>query len=110
MKNLYFILLSLFSLIYVVSIVKKKKFSIKESFWWVVLAIVMLLLAIFPHSIDFFAKKLNISYPPSLLFVICILFLIFMNFRDSKRISDLQMKVVDLEQELAVLKEKVNRK
>ena len=110
MKNLYFILFTLFFLIYVVRIVKKKKFSIKESFWWVFLAVIMLLLSIFPHSIDFFAKMLNISYPPSLLFVLCILFLIFMNFKDSRRISELQLKIVDLEQELAILKEKVNRK
>ena len=68
------------------------------------------LLSLFPYSIDFFAKKLNISYPPSLLFVLCIVFLIFINFRNSKRIVELQLKVVDLGQELAIIKEKVNRK
>ena len=110
MKNIYFIVASILSFIYVISIVKKKKFSIKESFWWVFLSVVMILLSIFPHSIDWFAEKLNISYPPSLLFVFCIIFLIFVNFRDSRRISELQLKVTDLSQELAVLKEKVNRK
>ena len=70
----------------------------------------MLLLSLFPYSIDFFAKKLNISYPPSLLFVLCIVFLIFINFRNSKRIVELQLRVVDLGQELAIIKEKVNRK
>lgn len=110
MKNLYFIILSLFAFCYVIKIVKEKKFSIKESFWWVILSIVMLLLSIFPYSIDWFAAKLGVSYSPSLLFVICIVFLIFMNFKDSRRISELQLKMIDLEQELAVLKEKVNRK
>ena len=79
MNNIYFILISIIVLLYVVNVVRKKQFSIKESFWWVLSAIVMLLLSIFPYSIDWFAKKLNISYPPSLLFVICIIFLLFIN-------------------------------
>ena len=91
MNNIYFIIICIFILLYVVNSVRKKTFSIKESFWWFVGAIVMLFLAIFPYSIDWFAKKLNISYPPSLLFIIGIVFLLFQNFRDSKRISELQM-------------------
>lgn len=110
MNRLYFIILSIIVVLYVVNIVRKKKFSIKESFWWVVASIVMLLLSIFPYSIDWFAKKLGISYPPSLLFVLCIIFLLFINFRNSKRISELQIKVVELGQEMAIVKEKANRK
>ncbi len=56
MKNIYFIIISLFLLFYVVHIVKKGKLSIKESFWWVVGAIVALILSIFPQSIDVIAK------------------------------------------------------
>lgn len=110
MNNIYFIVLAVIVLFYVINIVRKKKFSIKESFWWIVASLVMLVLAIFPYSIDWFAKKLNISYPPSLLFVACIVFLLFINFRDSRKISELQMKVVELGQELAIIKEKVNKK
>lgn len=110
MNNVYFIIISGFTLIYVIHSVKEKKFTIKESFWWFFLGVIMLLLSIFPRSIDYFAKKLNITYPPSLLFILCNVFLLFINFRNSKKISDLQLKVIDLSQELAVLKEKVNRK
>ncbi len=107
MNNTYFIILSIIVVLYVMNIVRKKKFSIKESFWWFIASVLMLILSIFPYSIDFFAKLLGITYPPSLLFVLCILFLLFMNFRDSKRISELQAKVVELGQELAIVKEKV---
>lgn len=107
MNNIYFVIISVIVLLYVVNIVRKKQFSIKESFWWFIGAIVMLILSIFPYSIDYFAKELNIHYSPSLLFVICIVFLLFINFRNSKRISELQMKVVELGQELAIVKEKV---
>ena len=109
MKNSYFIILSIIVILYVINIVRKRKFSIKESFWWFFASIIMLLLSIFPHSIDWFAMKIGVSYPPSLFFVLCIVFLLFINFRDSKRISELQVKVVELGQELAIVKEKVNR-
>ena len=109
MNRCYFIVLSIIVILYVIHIVRKGKFSIKESFWWVFASIVMLLLSIFPYSIDWFAKKIGVDYPPSLLFVLCIIFLMFINFRNSKRLSELQMKVIELGQELAIVKEKVNR-
>ena len=110
MNNIYFIVLSIIILIYVVNIVRKKKFSIKESFWWMVAVVIMLILSIFPYSIDWIASKIGIAYPPSLLFVACIMFLVLINFRDSKRISELQMKVVELGQELAIVKSKKKEK
>lgn len=109
MNNIYFIIISIIVLLYVINIVRKKQFSIKESFWWVLSAIIMLLLSIFPYSIDWVAKRLNISYSPSLLFVICVIFLLFINFRNSRKISELQMKVVELGQELAIVKEKTKK-
>ena len=108
MNNIYFIVISIIVLLYVVNIVRKKQLNIKESFWWFVGAVIMLVLSIFPYSIDWFAKVLNIAYPPSLLFIVCIIFLLFINFKNGKRISELQMKVVELGQELAIVKEKVN--
>ena len=66
MNNIYFIIVSVIVLLYVINIVRKKQFSIKESFWWFIGAVVMLVLSIFPHSKDYFAGVLNIAYPPSL--------------------------------------------
>lgn len=110
MNNVLFILISIVILLYVINVVRRKHFSIKESFWWVIASILMLILSIYPHSIDALAKVLNISYPPSLFFVGCIIFVLFINFRSSRKITDLQIKITDLTQELSILKENVNRK
>lgn len=108
MKNYYFIILSIIVFIYIVTEVRKKKLSVKESFWWVFASILMIILSIFPYSIDIFASFLNISYPPSLLFVICIVFLVFINFRNSKKIAKNQEKITELAQHIAILEEKVS--
>ncbi len=109
MKKIYFIIIAVFAFIYIIYEVRQRKFSIKESFWWVVASIVMLFLAIFPYSIDWIAKKFNVSYGPSLLFVFCIIFLIFINFRNSKKIAEQQEKIIELAQQVAILKEKNRR-
>lgn len=108
MSNIYFIIIVLLCVIYVIYQVRKKNLSVKESFWWFFGSIIALILAIFPHIIDWFAVKLNISYPPSLLFVLCIVFLLFINLRASKKMGENQEKIIELGQELSVLKDKVN--
>lgn len=110
MNNIYFIVISLFCMIFVFVNVRKKKFSISESFWWMVASVVMLLLSIFPYSIDYIAKLIGVNYPPSLLFVLCIIFLVAMIFRNSKRIAAQQEKIIELGQQVSILKEELNEK
>lgn len=105
MNNIYFIIISVFCVIYVILEVRKRKFSVKESFWWMVASFVMLLLSIFPYSINYLAKIFRIAYPPSLLFVFCIIFLVFINFRNSKKISEQQEKIIELAQQVSILKD-----
>lgn len=107
MNNVYFIVLAVLATVYVFNVVRKKKFSIKESFWWMLASIIMLILAIWPYSIDKIAKFLGVEYPPSLLFVICIIFLLFICFRNNKRLAEQQEKIIELAQELSIIKEKV---
>jgi len=110
MKNIYFIIISIICMFYIVHEIRKKRFSIKESFWWVLGTVIMLLLSIFPYSIDKLAKLFKISYPPSLLFVFCNIFLVFMIFRNSKKISEQQEQIIEIAQNLAILKDKENKK
>lgn len=110
MKNIYFIILSIICMLYVIHIVRKKKFSIGESFWWLFASFVMLFLSIFPYSINWLAKLFNIAYPPSLLFVFCIIFLVFMNFRNNRKIAEQQEKIIELAQHVAILESEKNEK
>lgn len=110
MKNIYFIIVALFLLFYVIHIVRKGKLSIKESFWWVIGALIALVLAIFPKSIDVIAKWFGVSYPPTLMFVFCILFLLFMNFRASAKVSEQNEKIMELTQQMSILKNKIDKR
>ena len=104
MNRVLFVLLSIFSVVYIISDVRNKNFSIKESFWWLITSMFILILSIFPKLLDYFAIIIGISYPPSLLFLISTIFLILINFKNSKRISELELKVIEISQHLAIIK------
>ncbi len=109
MKNIYFIVIAILTIIYILNAVRKSKFSIEESILWMIGSFAMLILAIFPKLIDGLAKIAGIEYPPSLLFVLCIIFLILINFRNSKMIAIQKEKIVELSQQVALLKNREGR-
>ncbi len=110
MNRYYLAAIGIISVIYIIHDVRKKRFSIKESFWWFIAALLILFLSIFPYSINWLAEKFGVAYPPSLFFVFCIVFLVLMNFRNSKRISENQIKIAEMAQQISLLKSKDSKK
>lgn len=109
MNRVFFIIVGILALLYVTYIVCRNKLPIKESFWWFIGAIAMLLLAIFPQVLDWIAQLLGIAYPPTLLLTMCIIFLLFIIFRDSRRIAKLQSQNIELAQQIALFKNRLHR-
>lgn len=110
MNNIYFIVAVAVAGIIIFTDICKKKIQAFASFWWSVVWVIMLLLAIFPHSIDTIAGWVGVSYAPALFLTFCILFLLFMVYRQNKVINDTQNKVHKLEQELILEKKKNEKK
>lgn len=110
MNRGFFIVIGILALLYVVHVVRKNKLSIKESFWWFIGAVAMLLLAIFPQVLDWAAFSLGISYPPALLLTLCVIFLLFILFKDGRRIAKLQTQNLELEQQVALIKNRLEQK
>ncbi|MBO5530362.1 MAG: DUF2304 domain-containing protein [Bacilli bacterium] len=104
--NIWFIVLAIIFIIYIIHNIRKNDFSIKESFFWIMGCLVILVLSVFPKIIDFVAEKIGVDYPPSLLFVICILYLIYINFKLNKKIVSNEDKIIALAQEISILKGK----
>lgn len=101
--NYFFIVLAIVFMIYVYLNVKKHEFSIEESVFWVIGSLVLLILSIFFKSLDKIAIYLGVSYAPSLVFVIAIMFLLFMNFRNCKKLSKQNEKIIELAQRMSIL-------
>lgn len=107
MKNLYFIISAIVIIIYIFVSIRKNKLSVSNSFMWFVFCLVLLFLSIWPKSLDWLADLLGISYPPALFLTVAVVILFILNFIQSKKIEELQKKVINVGQELSVVKEDV---
>ena len=104
MYNIFFIIIAFLVIIYIFYSIRKNKLSIANSFIWILFCIILLILSIWPTSLDWLANIMGISYPPALFLAIVAVILFIMNFVQSKKIEDLHKKVIDLGQELSILK------
>lgn len=105
--NIFYIILGILLIIYIIKEVINKTFDIYESIFWIIATIAITILAIFPQIIDKIALKLGVFYAPSLLFLLGLIFLIFINFKQSKKLSEQQIKIIELSQHMAILEEKI---
>lgn len=110
MKNIYFIILAVLIVIYMLSSIRKNKLSIKTSFGWIMGAIAMIVLAIFPKSLDWLSYLLGIEYPPALFLTLCVIVLFIIDFNNSKKLEEYRQKVIELAQRLAIDEENDNEK
>lgn len=101
--NYFFIILALIFIIYIFKMIKTKTFSIKESIFWVIGTFCILTFAIFPKLLDKIAINLKIDYPPSLLFLVGIMFLLLINFRNTKKLTEQHTKIIELSQKCSIL-------
>jgi len=69
----------------------------------------MLCLSLFPVIFIKLSSLLGIFYPPSLLFLLSIVFVVFVSFRQDQEISQLSERVNELAQRNALLEQEVGR-
>lgn len=108
-NRIFFTIIGLIFMTFVYKQVKKDRLSEKESFFWIVGAIIMVILGAFPYSIDAIATKLNITYPPSLLFFIGIIFVLSLVFRLTLHITLLKEQSKELAQRNALLEKRISK-
>ena len=104
MHNIFFIIVAILIIIYILYSIRKNRLSITNSFIWILFCVILLILSIWPTSMDWLADIMGINYPPALFLTIVAVVLFVMNFVQSKKIEDLHKKVIDLGQELSILK------
>lgn len=104
--NIFLTVIAILVILYILISIRKDKLSPANSFIWIIFCIILLVLSIWPASLDWLANLLGISYPPTLFLSIALVILFIMNFIESKKIEDLQKKIIDLGQEVSILKNK----
>lgn len=103
----HFSILGIILIFYILFKVKNKLFSEVKSFLWVLGGIIVFLLPFNVELLHKLAIFLSVDYIPSLLFLLSIIFIFFIIFRQEQDVSGLNEKVKELAQKNAILEEKV---
>lgn len=105
--RVFIILISIMFIVYVFKKVKKSKLSEKESLLWMLFSILILIISVFPSIINSTAKLIGVGYPPSLLFLLSIMFILMIIFNYGQKISQLNEKNKHLSQNIALLEKRI---
>ena len=94
-------------MIYIYIKVRKKQLAEKESMLWMIGGVLIVIISLFPKGIDYISKLVNIDYPPSLLFLLGIVFCLGLILRITVYVSVLKEQVKELAQVNAILQKEV---
>lgn len=93
---------SVITFMVIVRKIRNAKVQIENSLFWIVFAVGLLILSFFPQIAIFAAQLLGIQAPVNFIFLFFIFVLLLHQFFNSIKISQLENKVKELTQELAV--------
>lgn len=110
LASIFFVVVAIIFMCLVLAKVKKKRFFEKDSFLWMLASLFLLILSIFPNSIIYLSKLVGIDYAPSLLFLLAIIFVLYILFRQSEQVSLLKEQVKDLGQRVVILEKIIDEK
>ena len=104
--NWFFLATSILVTVIVLSQTLSKRLPEKESVLWMLGCLAIIVLSIFPKSMDNLANAVGVDYPPSLYFLIAILFLVLLIFRLYTHMDDLKRKCDTLARKISLLEKK----
>ena len=100
---------SVFFLIFILELIRKKAVKEEYSLLWLFCSFIFILFSIWREGLDFLADLIGIDYAPAALLLLLIIAIILIMIQFSMVISKLAEHNKILTQELAILKEKIDR-
>lgn len=86
-------------------LVRKGKLHGPYATWWLMVAVFTIVLSSFPKIIDWVAAKVGITYPPTLLLVLAVSFILIRMLTMDLALSRKEQKIRRLTQRIAMLEE-----
>jgi len=88
--------------------IRKAQLKLIDGFTWFIFAVLLLLISLFPDIVYFFARLVGIISPANLVFAVLIAVLLLIVFVQSIRISQAEVKIGELAEEVALRDERYN--
>ncbi len=101
--KLIILLIGVIFVITVINLLVRRRINERNSFLWLAGSLAILVLAAIPDVLDIVARAAGVDYPPTLLFLLSILVILYILLYQSIQISILQEKCRELAQHLAIV-------
>lgn len=96
-------------IVFIVRMVRRRQIKVKFLLLWLMVSVTSVGLAIFPSTFDKVSIWVGIAYPPNLLFLLGIIFLLLVVIQYSWELSRLEERTRRLAEELALMRAEANR-
>ncbi len=99
------LIIFILGLVFVATVIRllvKRRINERNSLFWLAGSLLILMLATAPNILDIVSRTIGVDYPPTLLFLLSILVILFILLYQSIQISILQEKCRELTQLLAI--------
>lgn len=110
MLRVFLIVMSVLSLFYIIWRIRYSKMQIEYTLFWIVLSILMVVLAVFPQIVYWITSKMGMISPANVVYLFIIAVLLLKSFMMTIEISNLENKVKDLVQQIAINEKDNNEK
>ncbi len=102
--------LGLLLMAFVVSAMRRSSLNPRYAILWLGAGFVMIALSVYRPLLDYIARSIGISYPPSLLFLVAFVFLLFIVLHYSLVLSSHRDSIRRLAQTVALLEQELRAK
>lgn len=100
--NIFFIIISTITLIYIIMQIRKHKLNIDDSILWIFWSIVLLIVSIFPDLSFYIAEKMEFQSTSNFILCLFIFILYMILFFQNIKISELRDKNKQLVQKISI--------
>lgn len=96
--------------LYMIKKIRQSKMKIEHTIFWLFFSVILIIMGIFPRIVYIVSKWMGFQSPVNLVFLMIIFILIVKNFLATLQISQLENKVDNLVQYVAIEKKHDNEK
>lgn len=93
---------SVFSMVIMMRKIRHSKFQIEYAIFWIIFSVLLIVMAIFPNLAIYLAHAIGIQSPVNMIFLVIIFILMAKLFYLNIHVSQLEYKVKELVQKLAL--------
>lgn len=107
--RLILLVISCFALLFFVNLIRKERIDIKYALLWLFTSIIFIFLSLFVKSSYYIAELFGIEMPVNALFLVGIITLLLISFSLTVALSKTTTMINSLTQEIALLKNKLEK-